>query len=149
MAKMTITDRQYLTEIIIDELGKVNDKKITKEKLTEEAESLADNFLGNHLKDHETFKQKSREMENFMSQLKEKMKGMVDKLIGDDTYWGYGDDFKSYAPLVKHYEKELKKKYKLKKMPNPRDIEKLIILADNKDFSLIIKDIVKSFASKS
>ena len=149
MAKMTITDRDYLTEIIIDELGKVNDKKITKEKLTEEAESLANAFLGNNLKDHETLKQKAIEMENLMVQLKEKMKGKVDKLIGDDTYWGYGNDLKNYAPLVKHYERELRKKYDLKEMPKPRDIQKRIILADNKEFHLIIKEIVKVLSSKS
>ena len=149
MAKMTITDRDYLTEIIIDELGKVNDKKITKEKLTEEAESLANNFLGNSLKDHETLKQKYKEMDRLMEAIKNEMKIKVDKLLGDDTYWGYGDNFKSYGPLVDHFRRELKKKYDLKEMPKPRDIQKRIILADNKEFHLIIKEIVKALTSKS
>ena len=149
MAKMTITDRDYLTEIIIDELGKVNDKKITKEKLTEEAESLANNFLGNSLKDHETLKQKYKEIDRLMEAIKNEMKIKVDKLLGDDTYWGYGDNFKSYGPLVDHFRRELTKKYDLKKMPKPRDIQKRIILADNKEFHLIIKEIVKALTSKS
>lgn len=149
MAKMTITDRDYLTEIIIDELGKVNDKKITKEKLTEEAESLANNFLGNSLKDHETLKQKYKEIDRLMEAIKNEMKIKVDKLLGDDTYWGYGDNFKSYGPLVDHFRRELTKKYDLKEMPKPRDIQKRIILADNKEFHLIIKEIVKVLTSKS
>jgi len=146
---MTITDRQYVTEIILDELGKVNDKKITKEKLTEEAESLANNFLGNNLKDHEILKEKIKEMDSLIEQLKNNMKIKVDKLLGDDTYWGYGNDFKNYRPLVDHFRKELMKKYKLAEMPDKREIEKLIILADNNEFHLIIKDIVKILALKS
>lgn len=146
---MTITDRQYLTEIILDELGKVNDKKITKENLIEEACSLANGFLGDNLKDHETLKQKYKETDSLMSALKQKMKLKVDKLIGDDTYWGYGDNFQNYGPLVDHFRKELTKKYKLTKMPEKREIEKLIILADNNEFHLIIRDIIKILASKS
>lgn len=159
MAKMTVTDRLILTDIILDKLNESNEGKMTKRKLNKEANQDMQIHFKADLKDLLGIAKRQEELSIKESKIKNAIDNEIKAMTGEDYYCyhslveqtiGDGDKRRvdkviiTCSELEKVFRKTLAKKYRLTIVPDKYEIEKEIVKAGNKDYDLLIKDIVKN-----
>lgn len=140
--RLTVSDKETLKSIIIDEIVEANDKIKSSKQLQEEAEKLANKLLEPYLSKYQELEEQQELASDKLSKLAEKIQNQVEKITGKRIY-NYGSNrFNNLSNLVNLERRKLEIKYKLIPVPEKSDVEKLIVKSSCKDYQNLIKSIV-------
>jgi len=142
--RLTVSDKNTLKSIIIDEIVEANDKIIASDQLQEEAEKLANKQLEPYLSKYKKLSNQQDSINDELGKLSDKIFEVVEKLTGEKIYTaGYGNNrFVNLPNLVDLEKRKLEIKYKLIPTPKESDVEKLIVKSSCKDYQDPINSIV-------
>lgn len=141
--RLTVSDKETLKSIIIDEIIEANEKKKSSEELQKEAEELANKSLGPELERIDDLCEQCDQINSKIEYLREKLSKRLESKLGHKVYYSYsGDHLKNNSELVNIEKAKLEAKYKLIPVPSSFEVEKLILKSSCKDYQNLIKSIV-------
>jgi len=140
--KLTVSDKETLKSIIIDEITEANEKKKSSEELQKEAEELANKSLGPELERLEELEKQRELLNSKVSALENTLAKKVFNKTGHRVYHYNLQNLKSNPEIVRIERDKLEVKYKLIPIPSRFEVEKLIVKSSCKDYQDLIKSII-------